>query len=169
MFFTNAFVNLSEDKTIAATGVVLFLFFRKSHDHPNISQMTIHNPCLSCLWPISFSDLLDKPLSGYREIPPFSNTLWGLWLIRNWLIPGAGDLCQGMNVRLDSALWSLETEAGWVRRSVSWILQILWRWHVSRWMWPVWTSCSLRFGSAVMGMMGMTFFKSPKYLPKRVL
>ena len=79
----------------------------------------------SILFQYSLETLIDKKMVGYGS---------------------GGDLCQGMNVRLDSAIWTLETKAGGVRRSVSWILQILWRWHVSRWMWPVWTSCSLSSG-----------------------
>ena len=155
MFYTNAFVNLNLPAT------VLFLLSRTSHG----DVICIYVRCASrhltddsqlCaagggdgpqhfIWPTSQLLLIPGQTSGagYREIPPFSNILWILWLIPipNWL--GAGKCVWRHECETWLCTLKSDTEAGWVRGSVSWILEILWRWHVSRWMWPVWTSFSL--------------------------
>ena len=124
MFYTNAFVNLNLPAT------VLSLLSRTWRLYLYLCPLCISTShrwqsavCCCCwrwrsspqhsIWPTSQLLLIPGQTSGagYREIPPFSNILWSLWLIPNWLCAGKfvwRHECETWLCTLESRHW------GWV-------------------------------------------------------
>ena len=126
MFYTNAFVNLNLPATVLSLlsrtshGYCICIYVRCASRHlTDDSQLCAaaggDGPLLSIPSDLhrNFFWSLDKPLAlvigKFYPFPIFFGSF-------DWYQIGCvlGNLCEGMNARLDSALWSLETEAGWV-------------------------------------------------------
>ena len=100
MFYTNAFVNLNLPATVLSLlsrTWILYLYLCPlciSTSHRWQSAVCCcwrwRSSPQHSIWPTSQLLLIPGQTSGagYREIPPFSNILWILWLIPNWLCSG---------------------------------------------------------------------------------